>query len=175
MCHHKTWGMVSGLGWGEEDARVTCRQLQFSVEGMPALYSTFIMFSFNVHILLQVSILIYTLILPLANLDELFTSVLFNVLEVNQESLIVRPTTNYTYEQGKLLAEHLPVAGVTCKHYCLISSPPPVEITKTQYVTSVCSAIIIQQHNSLQQNLYAQLYNTIPYNTMPFINSEVNV
>ena len=34
VCHNKTWGMVSGLGWGEEDARVTCRQLQFSVEGM---------------------------------------------------------------------------------------------------------------------------------------------
>ena len=34
VCHNKTWGMVSGQGWGEEDARVTCRQLQFSVEGM---------------------------------------------------------------------------------------------------------------------------------------------
>ena len=34
VCHNKTWGMVSGLGWGEEDARVTCRQLKFSIEGM---------------------------------------------------------------------------------------------------------------------------------------------
>ena len=42
---------------------------------------------FNVHALLQVSIL--TLILFLASLDELFTSVLFDVLEVNRESLIV--------------------------------------------------------------------------------------
>ena len=24
VCHNKTWGMVSGLGWGEEDARVIC-------------------------------------------------------------------------------------------------------------------------------------------------------
>ena len=34
VCHNKTWGMVSGLGWGEEDARVTCRQLQLPVEGI---------------------------------------------------------------------------------------------------------------------------------------------
>ena len=33
VCHNKTWGMVSGLGWGEEDARVTCRQLRLPVEG----------------------------------------------------------------------------------------------------------------------------------------------
>ena len=26
--------MVSGLGWGEEDARVTCRQLQLPVKGL---------------------------------------------------------------------------------------------------------------------------------------------
>ena len=46
------------------------------------------------------------------------------------------PTTNYTYEQGKLLAGHLAVAGVACKQYCPISTPPPVELTTTQYVTS---------------------------------------
>ena len=34
ICHNQTWGMVSGLGWGEEDARVTCRQLQLPVEGL---------------------------------------------------------------------------------------------------------------------------------------------
>ena len=72
VCHNKTWGMVSGLGWGEEDARVTCRQLQFSVEGTPALYNVLFHYA-----LLQVSILI--LILPLASLIELFTSVLFDV------------------------------------------------------------------------------------------------
>ena len=33
ICHDQTWGMVSGLGWGEEDARVTCNQLQLSVDG----------------------------------------------------------------------------------------------------------------------------------------------
>ena len=46
VCHNKTWGIVSGLGWGEEDARVTCRQLHFSVEGM---YCTCITFSFTAH------------------------------------------------------------------------------------------------------------------------------
>ena len=35
---------------------------------------------------------------------------------VGSESRITDcPTTNYTYEQGKLLAEHLAVAGVACK------------------------------------------------------------
>ena len=34
VCHNRTWGMVSGLGWGEEDARVTCRQLQLPVKGL---------------------------------------------------------------------------------------------------------------------------------------------
>ena len=34
VCHNKTWGMVSGLGWGEEDASVTCRQLQLPVKGL---------------------------------------------------------------------------------------------------------------------------------------------
>ena len=33
VCFKKIWGMVSGLGWGEEDARVVCRQLQFQTEG----------------------------------------------------------------------------------------------------------------------------------------------
>ena len=33
VCSKKTWGMVSGLGWGEEDARVVCRQLRFQAEG----------------------------------------------------------------------------------------------------------------------------------------------
>ena len=33
ICHDQTWGMVSGLGWGEEDARVTCRQLQLPDDG----------------------------------------------------------------------------------------------------------------------------------------------
>ena len=33
ICHDQTWGMVSGLGWGEEDARVTCRQLQLPEDG----------------------------------------------------------------------------------------------------------------------------------------------
>ena len=47
VCHNKTWGMVSGLGWGEEDARVTCRQLQLPVEGMyNALYCRIL---FTVH------------------------------------------------------------------------------------------------------------------------------
>ena len=31
ICHDQTWGMVSGLGWGEEDARVTCRQLHIQL------------------------------------------------------------------------------------------------------------------------------------------------
>ena len=34
VCHNRTWGMVSGLGWGEEDARVICRQLQLPVKGL---------------------------------------------------------------------------------------------------------------------------------------------
>ena len=33
VCLNKTWGLVSGLGWGEEDARVVCRQLRFQAEG----------------------------------------------------------------------------------------------------------------------------------------------
>ena len=33
VCLDKTWGLVSGLGWGEEDARVVCRQLGFQAEG----------------------------------------------------------------------------------------------------------------------------------------------
>ena len=33
VCFNKTWGMVSGSGWGEEDARVVCRQLHFSSDG----------------------------------------------------------------------------------------------------------------------------------------------
>ena len=27
VCSDRTWGMVSGLGWSEKDARVVCRQL----------------------------------------------------------------------------------------------------------------------------------------------------
>ena len=81
VCYNKTWGMVSGLGWGEEDARVTCRQLHFSVEGM---YCTCNVLFYSA---LQVSIL--TLILPLVSIIELFTSVLFDALGVNRESLIV--------------------------------------------------------------------------------------
>ena len=34
VCHNQTWGMVSGLGWGEEDARVICRQLHLQVDGV---------------------------------------------------------------------------------------------------------------------------------------------
>ena len=41
VCHNKTWGMVSGLGWGEEDARVTCRQLKFPVEGIVGHFITY--------------------------------------------------------------------------------------------------------------------------------------
>ena len=33
ICQNQTWEMVSGAGWGEEDARVTCRQLKLPVEG----------------------------------------------------------------------------------------------------------------------------------------------
>ena len=51
--------------------------------------------------LLQVSILI--LILPLASLDELFTSVLFDVLEVNRESLIVLQPTILMNKESYLL------------------------------------------------------------------------
>ena len=87
VCHNKTWGMVSGLGWGEEDARVTCRQLQLPVEGMHCTCNN-VLFHYA---LLQVSIPI--LILPLASLIKLFTSVLFDVLEVNRESLIVLQPT----------------------------------------------------------------------------------
>ena len=49
------------------------------------------MYNVSFTVLLQVSIPM--LILPLASLDELFTSVLFDVLEVNRESLIVLLTT----------------------------------------------------------------------------------
>ena len=98
VCHNKTWGMVSGLGWGEEDARVTCRQLQLPVEGITynALYCRILF-----HYALQVSIL--TLILPLASLDELFTSVLFDVLGVNRESLIALRPTILMNKEGYLL------------------------------------------------------------------------
>ena len=42
ICHNQTWGMVSGLGWGEEDARVTCRQLQLPVDGIiKEVYNTY--------------------------------------------------------------------------------------------------------------------------------------
>ena len=64
--------MVSGQGWGEEYARVTCRQLEFSVEGTPALYNVLYHYA-----LLQVSMPM--LIIPLTSLIELFTSVLFDV------------------------------------------------------------------------------------------------
>ena len=74
VCHNKIWGMVSGLGWKERDARVTCRQLQFSEEGICIVHNNVL---FHHYALLQVSIL--TLILPLASLDELFISVLFDV------------------------------------------------------------------------------------------------
>ena len=33
VCLNKTWGMVSGLGWDEDDARVVCRQLHLSSDG----------------------------------------------------------------------------------------------------------------------------------------------
>ena len=53
---------------------------------------------------------------------------------VGSESRITDcPTTNYTYEQGKLLAGHLAVAGVACKHHCLTSAPVK---TVTQIVTA---------------------------------------
>ena len=33
VCLNKTWGLVEGLGWEVEDARVVCRQLHFQTEG----------------------------------------------------------------------------------------------------------------------------------------------
>ena len=33
VCSDGMWGLVSGLGWGKEDARVVCRQLDFQAEG----------------------------------------------------------------------------------------------------------------------------------------------
>ena len=48
------------------------------------------------------------------------------------------PTTNYTYEQGRLFAEHLAVAGVACQQ-CYCECPlSTVEVTMT---TSQCPAI----------------------------------
>ena len=42
ICHNQTWGMVPGLGWGEEDARVTCRQLKLPVDGIiKEVYNTY--------------------------------------------------------------------------------------------------------------------------------------
>ena len=42
ICHNQTWGMISGLGWGEEDARVTCRQLKLPVDGIiKEVYNTY--------------------------------------------------------------------------------------------------------------------------------------
>ena len=47
VCHNKTWGMVSGLGWGEEDARVTCGQLHLPVKGVMPYLRTIV--SFTMH------------------------------------------------------------------------------------------------------------------------------
>ena len=59
------------------------------------------------------------LILPLASLDELFTSVLFDVLEMNQESLIVLQPTILMNKESYLLNTGHAVAGVACKQcYC---------------------------------------------------------
>ena len=33
VCSDKMWGLVSGVGWGEENARVVCKQLHFQAEG----------------------------------------------------------------------------------------------------------------------------------------------
>ena len=47
-------------------------------------------------------------------------------------------TTNYTYEQGKQLAEHLPVAGVACRpQHCCECSLSTVELLPTN---SECSS-----------------------------------
>ena len=43
VCSDNTWGMVSGLGWGEEDAQVVCRQLRYQAEG--DVLTTIILFS----------------------------------------------------------------------------------------------------------------------------------
>ena len=59
------------------------------------------MYNVSFTVLLQVSIPM--LILPLASLDELFTSVLFDVLEVNRESLIVLLTTILMNKESFLL------------------------------------------------------------------------
>ena len=112
VCHNKTWGMVSGLGWGEEDARVICRQLQLPVKGLMPYLRTI------------VSVTICTAGFH-SYVDSPFgkprQTVHFSAVQcVGNESRITDcPTTNNTYEQGKPLAEHLAVAGVACKQcYC---------------------------------------------------------
>ena len=98
----------------EEDARVTCRQLQLSVKGIIMHYRCRILF--NVHC---------TGFHSYANspFGKPRRTVYFSAVRcVGNESKIIdcpKTTMNYTYEQGKLLAGHLAVAGVTCKqHNC---------------------------------------------------------
>ena len=58
----------------------------------------------------------------------MFTSVLFDVLGVNQDLLIVLQQI-IQYEQGRLFAEHLAVAGVACQQcYCECPLSPSVEV-----------------------------------------------
>ena len=145
----KTWGMVSGLGWGEEicsscDMQVTAVQLP--VEGIQVRNWQLVEWKLcpwtSSHNLHYADFHSYS--------DSPFgkprrTVHFSSVRCVGSELRITDcPTTNYTYEQGKLLAGHLAVAGVACKQYCPISTPLPVELTTTQYVTSECPAATTQ-------------------------------
>ena len=139
VCHNKTWGMVSGLGWGEEDARVTCRQLKFLVDGIESHF-------------ISVLSLIYSAGSH-SYVDSPFgkprRTVHFSSVQcVGNESRITDClTTNYTYEQGKQLVEHLAVAGVTCTHYCPIST-----VTQVKTVTEVVTAHHISPTQQGQSN-----------------------
>ena len=58
----------------------------------------------------------------------------------NESRITDCPTTNFTYEQGKLIAGHLPVAGVACQQRYCECPLSTVELTTvmSEYPASTC-------------------------------------
>ena len=135
VCSDQTWGMVSGLGWGEKDARVVCRQMQFQVVG-------------------EVSLVLYSVYGWLGCLETVCESFLFKLL-LDSISYADTPfgkpnlTAHYssvqctgsetrltncansmlTFEEGKKLVEYTGVAGVSCRLDCQLPTSPVCPVT----------------------------------------------